>query len=227
MVRKLLGLIPGAGIAGSALKIGAGAVGLVASLLLFIKPLRKRVFRCIANILLWPFRALLNVLCYVWQVLKKFLCKLCTILKNAIDALLSAVLRLVAKISNLFGHEAPDVSSEKSAEEHDVDEALTDQEKYDIEKEDKLLKRDVSSTQKREVADGDAKYESSAQIVGVAEPIGKWTKLVMSERQERLARLFSSGARVGGDSGELPNGFWQMFVRLPSRFQGKYMARSR
>ncbi|KAB0451109.1 hypothetical protein DOS86_04790 [Anaplasma marginale] len=222
MIKKLLGLIPGSGIAGAVLKGTAASVGLIASLLLFIKPVRRRVCRCLKNILLWPFRTLKKGLGHVWQALKKLLHKLL----KAVDALLSAVRRLVAKIASLFGYESSETSSEKSADEHDVDETLTDQEKYNIEKEDKLLKRDFSSAQKRDVADGGAKYESAAQIVGVAEPIGKWTKLVMSERQESLARLFNAGAR-GGDNGELPNGFWQMFVRMPSRFQGKYIARSR
>lgn len=222
VIKKLLGLIPGAGIVGVALKGAAASVGLLASLMLFIKPVRRCVCRCLKNILLWPFKTLKKGLDYIWQAVKKLLHKLW----GAIDALLSAVRRLVAKIASLFGKESSETSSEKSADEHDVDETLTDQEKYNVEKEDKLLKKDLASAQKHEVADDGVKYESTAQIVGVAEPIGKWTRLVMSERQESLARLFSSGARVG-DNGELPNGFWQMFVRMPNRFQGKYIARSR
>ena len=221
MIKTLLGLVPGAGVVRSVLKIATASVGLLASLLLFIKPVRRRVGRCLKSILLWPFKTLKKGLDCIWRVIKKLLHKLW----RAIDALLSAVRRLVARITALFGQGSSETSSEKSADERDVDETLTDQEKYNIEKEDKLLKRDRASVQEYEVAGGGAGYESAAQIVGVTEPIGKWTQLVMSERQRDLARLFSAG--VGDSSCELPNGFWQMFIRMPSRYQGKYMARSR
>ncbi|MCU7611506.1 hypothetical protein [Anaplasma capra] len=197
-------------------------VGVLSSLLLFFRPVR----RCVASIFLWPFKQLFNLLRRVCLAVRDFLSKVCTIIKKALNALLSAVRSLISRLVSLFDFEAPEVPVEKSADDNGMDETLTDQEKYELEKEDKLLKKDVLSAKKYNAEGVGSRYESAAQIVGTAEPIGKWTRLVMSERQESLARLFSSGARLG-DSDELPNGFWQMFVRLPSRFQGKYMARSR
>lgn len=64
-------------------------------------------------------------------------------------------------------------------------------------------------------------YKENLKIVGVAKPIGKWTKMAIlnNELMQRLARLI----KEEGDQ----KGYWQLFVKAQASTQGKYKGRGR
>ncbi|ABD44743.1 hypothetical protein ECHHL_0386 [Ehrlichia chaffeensis str. Heartland] len=103
--------------------------------------------------------------------------------------------------------------------DNDYDEdQLTDEEKYKryIEKKQKeLIKHQMLIN---DVARDQVEYKSNIKIINVMEPIGQWTKLVMSEKLQRFAGLKFDKEQTG---------FWQMFVSMRSLSQGKYRGRSK
>ncbi|MGN7661099.1 MAG: hypothetical protein ACTJLK_00520 [Anaplasma sp.] len=169
--------------------------------------------------LLWILAAIVS-----WFFLKKFARKAWMACKKLWCAIVDAICWVIRGIAGLFRG-----SSESEAGEGDDElassEDLTDKERYEIEKKEALLKKDARVVQKPKEAIAE-EYVSSAQIVSIAEPIGKWTRYVMSERSQSLADLLRSSAAAKSPE-DLPNGFWQLFVRMPSRYKGKYMARSK
>lgn len=64
-------------------------------------------------------------------------------------------------------------------------------------------------------------YKENLKIVGVAKPIGKWTKMAIlnNELMQRLAQLITEE----GDE----KGYWQLFVKAQASTQGKYKGRGR
>ncbi|MDN5247562.1 MAG: hypothetical protein QWI36_00250 [Wolbachia endosymbiont of Tyrophagus putrescentiae] len=64
-------------------------------------------------------------------------------------------------------------------------------------------------------------YEEDIDIVGIAKPVGKWTKMVMQNGGfvSRLAQLIRS---EGGKKG-----FWELFVKAQASAQGKYKGKGR
>ncbi|KJV69024.1 hypothetical protein [Candidatus Neoehrlichia procyonis] len=99
---------------------------------------------------------------------------------------------------------------------YDNDENLTNEEKY----------KDYLNNKKKEIVRDQISFknvtevyhQNNIKVVEVIEPIGKWTKFIMSEKLQRL---------VGIKFNKKPNGFWQMLIRMQGFTQGKYKGRSR
>ncbi|GFR24163.1 uncharacterized protein TNCT_412341 [Trichonephila clavata] len=64
-------------------------------------------------------------------------------------------------------------------------------------------------------------YKENPEIVAIAKPVGKWTKMAIlnNELMQRLARLIQEE----GDE----KGYWELFVKAQSSTQGKYKGRGR
>ncbi|MGL9732785.1 MAG: hypothetical protein ACR5KW_02035 [Wolbachia sp.] len=64
-------------------------------------------------------------------------------------------------------------------------------------------------------------YKEDSEIVDIANPIGKWTKMIMLSDgfMQRLAQLIN---REGGQKG-----FWELFVKAQVSTKGKYKGRGR
>ncbi|MGN7678372.1 MAG: hypothetical protein ACTJLL_01245 [Anaplasma sp.] len=172
------------------------------------------------------FGSLFMILAFItsWFLLKRCAKKIWAACKKLWCAIVDAICWVISGIAGLFrGYSEPEVVEDD--DELASTEDQTDQDRYEIEKKEALLKKDHRVTQKPKEASA-PEYENTAQIVGIAEPIGKWTRYVMSERSQSLADLFRSSAAAKSPE-DLPNGFWQLFVRMPSRYKGKYMARSK
>jgi len=64
-------------------------------------------------------------------------------------------------------------------------------------------------------------YKENLKIIGVAKPIGKWTKMAIlnNELMQRLALLI----QAEGDK----KGYWELFVKAQSSTRGRYKGRGR
>ncbi|UPA54909.1 hypothetical protein MWH06_06610 [Wolbachia pipientis] len=64
-------------------------------------------------------------------------------------------------------------------------------------------------------------YKENLEIVAIAKPVGKWTKMVILSDglMQRLAQLIQKE----GDE----KGYWQLFVKAQASTQGKYKGRGR
>ncbi|WP_341822278.1 hypothetical protein [Wolbachia endosymbiont (group A) of Clivina fossor] len=64
-------------------------------------------------------------------------------------------------------------------------------------------------------------YKENLKIIGVAKPIGKWTKMAIlnNELMQRLARLI----KEEGDE----KGYWELFVKAQSSSRGIYKGKAR
>ncbi|QOD38539.1 hypothetical protein [Candidatus Wolbachia massiliensis] len=64
-------------------------------------------------------------------------------------------------------------------------------------------------------------YREDSEIVDIAKPIGKWTKMVMLSGgfMQRLAQLMK------GEGGK--KGFWELFVKAQASTQGKHKGKGR
>ncbi|MDG7056541.1 MAG: hypothetical protein LKM43_00065 [Wolbachia endosymbiont of Penenirmus auritus] len=64
-------------------------------------------------------------------------------------------------------------------------------------------------------------YKADLKIVGIAKPVGKWTKMAIinNELMQRLARLIQE---EGSEKG-----YWELFVKAQSSIRGKYKGRAR
>lgn len=64
-------------------------------------------------------------------------------------------------------------------------------------------------------------YKENLEIVAIAKPVGKWTKMVILSDglMQRLAQLITEE----GDE----KGYWQLFVKAQASTQGKYKGRGR
>jgi hypothetical protein len=58
--------------------------------------------------------------------------------------------------------------------------------------------------------------KDDVKIVGVAQPVGFWTKFVMGEKGEHISALLEAN-----QSKETGKGFWQAFVTAQRSFAGK------
>ncbi|QJC27385.1 hypothetical protein ANPL_01380 [Anaplasma platys] len=104
---------------------------------------------------------------------------------------------------------------------HDEEENLTEEEKHRryLEKKHREIVREKVQVQVLQQShEEQSEYQSAVRIIGLMEPIGRWTRYVMSEKRQRLGGIKSS---------DIPNGFWQMLVSMKGMYQGKYKGRSR
>lgn len=104
---------------------------------------------------------------------------------------------------------------------YDEEEDLTEEEKHKLylEKKHRELSREKVQVQVlQQNLDERTEYKSAARIIGLIEPIGRWTRHVLSEKRQRLGGIKQSS---------IPNGFWQMLVSMKGMYQGKYKGRSR
>lgn len=104
---------------------------------------------------------------------------------------------------------------------HGEEEDLTEEEKHKqyLEKKHREIAREKVQVQVlQQNHEEQAEYKSAVKIIGLIEPIGRWTRYVMSEKRQRLGGIKSSN---------VPNGFWQMLVSMKGMYQGKYRGRSR
>ncbi|MFP3031367.1 MAG: hypothetical protein ACEY3M_09625, partial [Wolbachia sp.] len=64
-------------------------------------------------------------------------------------------------------------------------------------------------------------YKEDPEIVDIAKPVGKWTKMVMMGNglMQRFAQLIH---REGGQKG-----FWELFVKAQASTQGKHKGKGR
>ncbi|MDR1139561.1 MAG: hypothetical protein LBJ80_03715 [Rickettsiales bacterium] len=64
-------------------------------------------------------------------------------------------------------------------------------------------------------------YKEDPEIVDIAKPVGKWTKMVMMGNglMQRFAQLIH---REGGQKG-----FWELFVKAQASTKGKYKGKGR
>ncbi|WP_353273525.1 hypothetical protein [Wolbachia endosymbiont (group A) of Agelastica alni] len=64
-------------------------------------------------------------------------------------------------------------------------------------------------------------YKENPEIVAIAKPVGKWTKMAIlnNELMQRLAQLIQEE----GDE----KGYWELFVKARASTQGKYKGRGR
>ncbi len=64
-------------------------------------------------------------------------------------------------------------------------------------------------------------YKEDLKIVGIAKPVGKWTKKSILERELmwRLAYLINE---EGSEKG-----YWELFIKAQASIQGKYKGRGR
>ncbi|MDR2609092.1 MAG: hypothetical protein LBC06_00675 [Rickettsiales bacterium] len=64
-------------------------------------------------------------------------------------------------------------------------------------------------------------YKEDPEIVDIAKPVGKWTKMVMLSGgfMQRLAQLIN---REGGQKG-----FWELFIKAQASTKGKYKGKGR
>lgn len=64
-------------------------------------------------------------------------------------------------------------------------------------------------------------YKENLEIVAIAKPVGKWTKMVILNDglMQRLAQLIAEE----GDE----KGYWELFVKAQASTQGKYKGRGR
>ncbi|MGN7618546.1 MAG: hypothetical protein ACTJLM_00690 [Ehrlichia sp.] len=93
---------------------------------------------------------------------------------------------------------------------------LTDEEKYKeyLEKKQKeLIKHQMLADDLSHV-----QCENDIKIVDIMNPIGHWTRLIMSEKLQRFAGLRFDKNQAG---------FWQVFVSMKSLSQGKHRGKSR
>ncbi|CEI85261.1 hypothetical protein DRF75_00220 [Ehrlichia minasensis] len=102
--------------------------------------------------------------------------------------------------------------------DNDCEEQLTDEEKYKryIEKKQKeIIKHQMLVS---DITRDTTEYKSNIKIVEIMQPIGHWTRFVMSEKLQRFAGLKFDKEETG---------FWQMFVSMRSLSQGRYKGRSK
>ena len=101
----------------------------------------------------------------------------------------------------------------KSKENRKEDESYKEKKRRELEKHKEIL-RDNQKSEERV-------YQEDLEIVDIAKPVGKWTKMVMQngELMLRLAQLIKS------DGGK--KGFWELFVRAQASTQGKYKGKGR
>ena len=102
------------------------------------------------------------------------------------------------------------------------EEDLTNEEKHRLylEKKHRELAREKLNlrVQDKDASLSQAEYKDAVRIIGLIEPIGRWTRYVMSEKRQKL---------VGIKPSKLQNGFWQMLVSMKGMYQGKYKGKSR
>ena len=101
---------------------------------------------------------------------------------------------------------------------HEDDDELTYEEKYKryIEKKQReLLKNQMLA---KDITKDYVQFDSNVKVVDIMDPIGPWTKLIMSEKLQRFAGLRFDKNQTG---------FWQMFVSMRSLSQGKHRGRSK
>ncbi|CAH58300.1 putative membrane protein [Ehrlichia ruminantium] len=101
----------------------------------------------------------------------------------------------------------------------DYEDKLTDEEKYKLyieKKQKEIIKHQM--LHQYIAQDHLQEYKNQVKIVSIMEPIGQWTRLVMSEKLQRFAGLKFD---------ENQTGFWQMFVSMKSLSQGKHKGRSK
>ncbi|UQD54034.1 hypothetical protein [Anaplasma phagocytophilum] len=104
---------------------------------------------------------------------------------------------------------------------HDEEESLTDEEKhkrYLEKKHREIAKERVNAKFLHKSSEVHAEYQDIVKIIGLMEPIGRWTRFVMSEKRQKL---------IGMKPSQLQNGFWQMLVSMKGMYQGKHKGRSR
>ena len=100
----------------------------------------------------------------------------------------------------------------------DYEDQLTDEEKYRryIEKKKKdLIKHQMLESS---IVGEQLEHKNNVRIINIMQPIGQWTKFVMSEKLQRFAGLKFDKEQIG---------FWQMFVSMRSLSQGKHRGRSK
>ncbi|WP_264375480.1 MULTISPECIES: hypothetical protein [unclassified Wolbachia] len=64
-------------------------------------------------------------------------------------------------------------------------------------------------------------YKEDLEIVDIAKPLGKWTKMVMMGNS--LMKHFSQLIHREGDK----KGFWELFIKAQSSTKGKYKGKGR
>ncbi|MFP3035635.1 MAG: hypothetical protein ACEY3A_01120 [Wolbachia sp.] len=64
-------------------------------------------------------------------------------------------------------------------------------------------------------------YKEDPEIVDIAKPVGKWTKMIMSSGgfMKRLAQLINRES--------VKKGFWELFVKAQASTQGKHKGKGR
>ncbi|AHX04616.1 hypothetical protein [Ehrlichia japonica] len=102
--------------------------------------------------------------------------------------------------------------------DNDYEDQLTDEEKckrYIEKKKKELIKHQMLESA---LAKDQVEYKSNIKVINVIQPIGQWTKLVMSEKLQKFAGLKFNKEQTG---------FWQMFISMRSLSQGKHRGRSK
>lgn len=106
----------------------------------------------------------------------------------------------------------------KKALKEDWEEDREYSELYRAKKQKELLKRQEILHEKQKDIQV---YKEDPEIVDIAKPVGKWTKMVMRGNglMQRFAQLIH---RKGGQKG-----FWELFVKAQASTQGKHKGKGR
>ncbi len=106
----------------------------------------------------------------------------------------------------------------KRALKEDWEEDREYNELYRAKKQKELLKRQEILHEKQKDIQV---YKEDPEIVDIAKPVGKWTKMVMRGNglMQRFAQLIH---REGGQKG-----FWELFVKAQASTQGKHKGKGR
>lgn len=70
--------------------------------------------------------------------------------------------------------------------------------------------------------DDERVYKENLEIVGVAKPVGKWTKMVMMSGN-LMHRFLIQLINTEGDK----KGFWELFIKAQSSVKGKHKGKGR
>jgi hypothetical protein len=121
-------------------------------------------------------------------------------------------------LRNIYKNRIRKVIFPKKVLEEEWEEDRKFNELYQKNKQKELMKHQEMLRESQKDIQG---YKEDPEIVDIAKPIGKWTKMVMLSGgfMQRLAQLIN---REGGKKG-----FWELFVKAQASTQGKHKGKGR
>ncbi|WP_168464251.1 rho GDP-dissociation inhibitor [Wolbachia endosymbiont of Ctenocephalides felis wCfeT] len=133
---------------------------------------------------------------------------------------LFVIVRILLFLRGIYKNRIRKVIFPKKVSEEEQEENKRNNELYQEKKQKELLKRQEEQREKYKDDEGRA-YKEDLEIVDVAKPVGKWTRMVMLSGglMKRLAQLIRSEGNK--------KGFWELFIKAQSSTKGKRRGKGR